>query len=72
MSTFCISDISCVEVLTCRVSQETQGKKNLFTFECLIGVVIIPWKYKKSVFFLHIQTRTPYCGHVFQEISDLR
>ena len=24
--------------------------------------MIIPWKYKKSVFFLHIQTRAPYCG----------
>ena len=29
-------------------------------------MVITPWKYKESVFFLHIQTRT-YCGHVFQE-----
>ena len=33
-------------------------------------MVIIPWKYKKSVFFLHIQTRTPYCGQVFQKNSD--
>ena len=32
MSTFCISDINCVEVLTSRVSQETYGKENLFFF----------------------------------------
>ena len=32
MSTFCISDINCVEVLTSRVSQETHGKENLFLF----------------------------------------
>ena len=35
-------------------------------------MVIILWKYNESVFFMHIQTRTPYCGYVFQENSDLR
>ena len=36
MSTFCISDINCVKVLTSRVSQETYGKENLFFFLVLI------------------------------------
>ena len=56
MSTFCISEINWVEVLTNRVSRETYGKENVFTFLLLIWCI---WKYKKSVVFLHIQTSTP-------------
>ena len=32
-------------------------------------MVIIPWKYKESVFFLHIQTRTPIVDMFFRKIA---
>ena len=45
ISTFCISDINCVEVLTSRVSQETYGNGKSFLFLMLMRcVVIIPWE----------------------------
>ena len=35
-------------------------------------MVIIPWKYKKITIFSTYSNPDPYCGHVFQENSDLR